>query len=166
MSDRHEAGSGNKLAIVRSDDAREQSVQHERAAASNIYPGQAVAPGVDGETATYDFHGGDTQVADYHVAVEARGRGMDAQTSDGYPVDDEVKARDPSGAGGFNLRVAAGETVTETDAIIPDPAGTGDHLVYDSAVTEHAPENIVAHAIEDVDLSGASSPGLVAVDMQ
>lgn len=164
MSDRFEAGGGNTLAIVRSDDAREQSVHHERAAASNIFPGQAVAPGVDGETKTYDHHPGDVQVDDYHIAVEARSRGMDAQTDDGYPVDDEVKARDPSGAGGFNLRVAAGENISETDAIVPDPGGTGNHIAYVQA--DHDATNIVGHAAEDADLSGNDDPGLVAVDMQ
>lgn len=158
----YEAGNGNKLSIIRSSDAREQSVQHERIAAENIMPGQLVTPTTQNGNEAYAVYDGTVADDDYHIAVEARGRGMDAQTDSGYPADDLVKARESTGAGEFNLSLAAGETVTDGDALVANASGRlTAYVSADDAVTD-----IVAHAAEDADLSGATDPALVAVNME
>lgn len=160
MPSNFEAGGGNDLGIVRY--GREAVHQFEREADEQILPGQAVAPTVTNGDPTYNLHGGDTTAQSHHVAVEARGRGMDAETA--YPAGDVVRAYD--GDFGGHLRVAAGEVVTEDDPLIPDPSGTGNYVVYDSGVAEHAAENVVGHAEEDADLSGASEATLVEVNIE
>lgn len=159
MPDKYEAGNGEKLSIVRW--GRDEFAQHERQATEQILPGQAVTPTTDGDgNRAYALHDG-TADDPHYVALEARQRGMDAQTTDGYPVDDMVIAVDGAGAG-LNLRVQAGETLTEGDALVI--ASDGNYAAYVSA--DDSVTDIVGHAAEDADLSGNSDPELVAVNLE
>lgn len=154
------AGGGKELGIIRY--GRERMDQHERQAEEDILPGDAVAKnqnanGVD----TFVLHPG-TREDPVYVAVEARGRGMDAQTETGYRAGtDLVIAVRPAG-GGLNVQLDAGENATEGDSLVVDPNGTGKFHVYDSGT--HDADDVVAEAAEDLDLSGASESELVGAD--
>lgn len=153
---RHEAGGGDKLGIIRY--GREEMTQHELPANSNVYPGQALMRTTDGNgDPVFDLHDGTAEKAVY-VAVEARGRGMDAQTDTGYEVDDLVIAVLPSG-GGLNLQVATGEDLVQGDALTVE-GGTGNFI------EAAAGDEVTAHAGEDYDLTGLSDPVLVRTEVQ
>lgn len=153
---RHNAGGGDKLGIIRY--GRDEMTQHELPAASNIYPGQALMRTTDADgNPVFDHHDGTAEKAVY-VAVEARGRGMDAQTDDGYAVDDLVIAVLPSG-GGLNLQVATGEDLVQGDPLTVE-AGTGNFIEAASG------DEVTAHAGEDYDLTGLSNPALVSTEVQ
>lgn len=156
----YHAGGEDKLRVDRNHDSRKESVQYERRAAATILPGKIVTPTTDADGETYSLHDG-TAADDVHVALEARGRGMNANDDTGYMVDDLVYGRDASG-GSFNLRVADGEDVTETDPLVIDTSGNlAVYVSADDDVTD-----VVGHAAEDADLTSASDPELVEVDME
>lgn len=145
------AGGGKKLGVIRY--GREEMTQHELGAGDTIFPGQAVMPDVEDGEDVFVHHSGDESDPVY-IAVEARGRGMDAQTDEGYVEgEDEVIAVSASG-GGLHLSVANGENVTKNDALVPG-VGTGNFVVETDEGWNYA------HADENEDLSGATEPGLV-----
>lgn len=157
---RFTAGGGQKLGIIRY--GREEMTQHERTADPSgdaIMPGDAVMATTDADgNRVFAHHDGDLSNALY-VAVEARGRGMDAQTDEGYVAgEDSVIAVRPSG-GGLHLQLAAGENAADGNGIVVDPNGTGKFVVYDSA--NHAAGDVVAEADENLDLSGDSEAALL-----
>ena len=122
------AGGGEPLAVVRF--GREEMNQHERPVASDVLPGEPVTLGADAE--------GNAQWADYtagdpvYVVEEARGRGMDINTDEGYLVDPpngdnpETAPGLKASGGGLNIRVTnttGGDVTVETGtAITPDAA--------------------------------------------
>ena len=123
MSD-YEAGGGKKLGVVRY--GRDLMETHERiATGSNILPGMAVMKTTDGNgDPAFTPHDGSAST-ELYVAVEARGRGMDAQDDTGYVADsDYVKAVRPAG-GGLNLLVTAGENISDGDPLEVDTANAG-----------------------------------------
>lgn len=153
------AGGGKKLSIIRY--GRELMTQHERQAGDNIEPGDAVMPNVNNNGVDeFVLHDGDMANTVY-VAVEARGRGMDAQ-SDGYTADEDYCIAVRPAGGGLHLNLATGENATETDGLVVE-SGTGKFLVYDSG-TDSA-EDVFADADEALDLNGASSAGLVKAEV-
>jgi hypothetical protein len=164
MSREYTAGGGRKLNIIRY--GRDEMTKHERQAAggnnsvSAIYPGMALMRSQSADTPTFVPHDGSVDT-DVYVAVEARQRGMDAQTDNGYETgQDEVIAVRASG-GGLNLRVSDGENVSEDDALVPEP-DTGNFVVRSSEDTNI----ITGYASEDNDLSGASNPALVGAEAE
>lgn len=163
MPSKFTAGGGNTLGIIRY--GREEMNQAEREADPNgddIFPGDAVMTDTDGDgNAIFSHHDGD-RANPLYVAVEARGRGMDAQTDTGYVAgEDSVIAVRASG-GGLNLNLAAGETVTESDSVVVE-ADTGHFLAYDSGT--HDADDVVAETAEALDLSGEGAEALVAADI-
>ena len=163
MPSKFTAGGGNTLGIIRY--GRERMDQHEREAdpsGDDIMPGDAVMQSTDGDgNPTFAHHDGDAANPVY-VAVEARGRGMDAQTDTGYVAgEDEVIAVRPAG-GGLNLNLDAGENAADSDSLVVDPGGSGHFVVYDSGT--HAAGDVVAEADENLDLSGEGAAALVAAN--
>lgn len=156
---RHEAGGGDgKLNIIRY--GRDEMTQHELPAAQDgLMPGQALMRTTDGNgDPVFDLHD-DTDEKAVYIAVEARGRGMDAQTDSGYSQDDLVIAVLPSG-GGLNLRVATGEDLVQGDFLTVETGSTGNF------VEGAAGDRIVAHAGEEYDLTGLSNPALVRTEVE
>lgn len=153
------AGGGKKLGIIRY--GRERMDQYERQATETIMPGQAVERTTDanGDPA-FQRHTG-TDAKDVYVAVEARGRGMDAQTTEGYKQGEMVIAVRPAG-GGLNLLVSDGENVTDGDPLVVNDATAGEFIVQ----TTEPVAAITAHAAEDEDLSGATDAGLVKAEAE
>lgn len=160
---RFTAGGGNRLGIVRY--GREEMTQYERTAdpsGSNILPGDALMATTDGNGNPVFAHHDGTATKDVYVAVEARGRGMDAQTDTGYVAgEDSVKAVRASG-GGLHLRLAAGETVTDGDPLVVNGAADGTW----AAESGEGAVAVEAHASEDLDLSGASEPELLKTEVE
>lgn len=154
------AGGGKELGIVRY--GRDDMNQHERIAGDNIYPGDAIMTAVNGDgDETFVLHDGD-RANPVYVAIEARGRGMDAQTDAGYQAgNDYVIAVRPNG-GGLNVNLDVGETAADSDSLVVDPNGTGHFHVYDSAT--HDADDVVAEAAGNLDLSGASEEALIGAD--
>ncbi len=115
---RTRAGGGNKLNIIRY--GRDEMTQYEHVAGDDIFPGQALEMGTgeDGET-VFEHHSGD-ETKSVYVAVEARGRGMDAQTDTGYVEGENYVIAVNASGGGLNLRVAEGENLEAGDAIVPE----------------------------------------------
>jgi len=147
---RFTAGGGKTLGIIRY--GREEMNQTERIAGDDIYPGQALQVGTDEEgSRTFEHHDGGEKTV--YVAVEARGRGMDAQTDDPYAEGEDYVIAVRASGGGLNLMVADGENVEDGDALVPDE-GTGYFVVGDDA-------DSFAEADEHYDLSGADAPALV-----
>lgn len=160
MVNSYEAGGGNTLSVVRH--GWDTFTQHEREATEQIMPGQVVTPTVTAGDETYELAAAGGEVA-YHVAIEARGRGMDANTDDGYPVEDMVKAVKPAGGEGLRLMLANNETVTEGAALVVD--GSGNVAQYVSADDDKV--DIIGYAAEDLDLSpGSVGASLLAVNME
>lgn len=155
---RHSAGGEDgKLGIVRF--GRDDMSRRERPnnTGGAVMPGEALMVTTDGDgNQVFEYHDGNQETAVY-VAVEARGRGMDAQTDDGYEDGGLVIAANPSG-GGLNLRVATGESLTDGDEVLPG-AGTG------LFIAESGEGWAVAHADETKDLSGLTDPELVATEV-
>lgn len=153
---RHSAGGGNKLGIVRY--GRDQMTRHERPANETIMPGQAIMKTNDGNgDPVFELHD-DTDEKSVYVAVEARGRGMDAQTSDGYSDGDLVVAVLAAG-GGLNLSVATGQDLEEGDALTIEGGSTGEFVAASGG------DRVFAQAGEDYDTSGLSNPALVATEV-
>lgn len=160
MSDRegfrHQAGGGDNLSIVRY--GRDEMTQRElpNGTGGAVMPGEALTVGTDADdNPVFEYHDGNEETTVY-VAVEARGRGMDAQTDEGYPADDAIIAVNPSG-GGLNLRVAVGEALTDGTTLIPDASGT--------FIAESGEGWGFAFADETFDTSGLSDPALVASEV-
>ena len=155
---RHQAGGGDgKLGIVRY--GRGEMTQRERPnnTGEAVMPGEALMVTTDGDgNQVFDFHDG-AETSELYIAVEARGRGMDAQTDTGYEDGDVIIAKNPSG-GGFNLRVATGEDIEDGDDLLPQ-ADTG------LFVEESGEGWSVAHADETKDLNGLADPELVATEV-
>jgi hypothetical protein len=150
------AGGDGDLTIVRY--GREQMCQRElpNNTGGPVKPGEALMPAVDGEgNPVFEYHDGNEETPLF-VAEEARGRGMDATTEEGYEDGEEVTAQNVSG-GGVNVYVSDGEAVTFGQPLVPD-AGTGDFIVATGSWS-------VAFADETNDLSGASAPALVATEV-
>lgn len=158
MSD-YQAGGGDKLRIVRH--SRDEMVRYERQATEQIQPGQALERTTDGNgDAAFQKHTG-TDTKAVYVALDARGRGMDAQTHDGYAAGDEVVAVAASG-GGLNLLVSDGENVTDGDPLVVSDTTAGEFR----REANNAGAPVVGHASEDNDLSGASDAGLTGAEME
>lgn len=157
---RHDAGGNDgKLNIIRY--GRDQMTQHELPANEAILPGQALMRTTDGNgDPVFALHD-DTDEAAVYIAVEARGRGMDAQTDTGYETDDLVIAVLPSG-GGLNLRVATGEDLVQGDHLTVESGSTGNFV--ESA--DGSGDRIVAEVGEDYDLTGLSNAALVRTEVQ
>lgn len=158
----YKAGGGDKLGVIRH--GRDLLEQHERmATGADLFPGDALMTTTDANGNEAFTHHDGANTTDYYVAVEARQRGMDAQTTTGYVADDDLCiAVRPSG-GGLNVSLAAGETASEGDALVV--GANGAHTVFDGAGGDVAAD-IVAYADEDLDLSGATDPALVGAEME
>lgn len=155
------AGADKKLKVVRY--GREEMNQHERAVLSDVLPGEPVALTADAEgRAAFDTYSSGDVV---YVVEEARGRGMDINTDDGYKVNpatgdgpDIAPAVKPSG-GGLNVRVTnnsgASQTVEPGTAITPD--GT-DGFVVDGT------EDIFALADDTVTIANGETE-IVSVEV-
>lgn len=161
----YSAGGGKKLGIIRH--GRELMERFERIGTTAvIMPGDSVEVTSDanGDPA-FQPHTGSVPENEVYVAVEARQRGMDAQTDTGYKADEDLVIAVKASGGGLNLTLSDGETVTEGDALVVDPSNNGQHVAYVAA--SHAVDDIVAYAAEDLDLSGgAAETGLVAAEME
>jgi hypothetical protein len=82
------AGGGNTLGIIRY--GREKMDRYERGATETILPGHVLQRTTDGnDNAAFQLHSADATY-DVYVAVEARGRGMNANTDTGYEADEAV----------------------------------------------------------------------------
>ena len=151
---RFSAGGGNRLNVIRY--GREEMTQHELIAGDNILPGQALMRTEDAEgNPVFEHHDGDETNAVY-VAVEARGRGMDAQTDSGYAAGEDLVIAVNASGGGLNLRVAADENLSQGDTIGP-AAVTGDFVGYVDGTGTFP----FAEADETMDLTGFTDPALV-----
>lgn len=157
VGDRVSAGGGDgKLKVVRY--GREQMCQRElpNNTGGTVFPGEALMVTTDGSgNKVLEYHDGNEQTP-LLVAEEARGRGMDAQTDTGYEDGDEITVQNPNG-GGLNVQVSDGENITFGDPIVPE-AGSGNFIAATGSWS-------VAFADETEDLSGASSPALVATEV-
>lgn len=128
------AGGGNALAVVRF--GREEMNQHERIVDLDVLPGEPVTLGAnaDGFASWVAYSSGDP----VYVIDEARGRGMDLTTDDGFKVNPDdadgphlAPGLKPSG-GGLNIRVTA-------------PSGGGDVTIENgTAITATAADGFVA----------------------
>lgn len=160
---RFTAGGGNTLGIVRY--GREEMTQYERTAdpsGSDIFPGEALMATTDGNGNPVFAHHDADPTNDVYVAVEARGRGMDAQTDTGYVAgEDSVKAVRASG-GGLNLHLAAGETVADGDPLVVNSAADGTF----AAESGEGAASVEAHASEALDLSGAAESELLKTEVE
>lgn len=158
---KHSAGGGNRLSIVRY--GRDQMSQRELTnnTGGAVMPGEAVMVTEDGNgNPVFEYHDGSTDATVY-VVCEARGRGMDAQTDDGYADGEGMVAANASGGAGLHLALATGETVVNGDTIGVD-SGAADGT-FTSASADY--NEGFAEADEDRDLSGASDPALVATEV-
>jgi hypothetical protein len=165
MPSKFSAGGGKKLGIIRY--GRERMDQDEREAdpsGNDIFPGDALMKSTDTNgNPTFAHHDGNRENPVY-VAVEARGRGMDAQTDTGYVAgEDLVIAVRPAG-GGLNVTLDDGQNASESDSLVVDPNGTGHFHVYDSGT--HDADDVVAEVTENLDLTpvGSNDPTLVGAD--
>lgn len=163
MADREDsvftAGGGNTLGIIRH--GREKMDRYERAATEQIFPGDVLERTVnaDGDPA-FSLHSG-TPTKDAYVAVEARGRGMNADTDEGYAAGEEVIAVRPAG-GGVHLSLASGESVTDGDPLVVNGAGDGTVI----AESSEGAAAVIGHAGEGLDLGGASNPDFLKVEAE
>jgi len=150
------AGSGKKLNIIRY--GREEMTQYELPNGEEedaILPGMALMRQSGDNTAEFVHHNGE-QSKTVYIAVEARGRGMDAQTDKGYDGDNElVIAVNPSG-GGLNLMAAQNENFEEGDSLVPQ-ADTG------LFVGETDEGWVFAESAENIELTDAD--GLVSTEV-
>lgn len=156
----HDAGGSDPLRIVRYN--REEMSQRE--ATNNtggvIYPGEALmlTEDTNGNT-VFEHHDGSVDNTVY-VALAATGRGMDAQTDEGYADGEGVTAVNASG-GGLNLMLTDGVSVdTGTPVGVDSAAADGTFTATSADYNE-----VFAEADESLDLSGASSPALVATEV-
>lgn len=152
------AGGEKRLGIIRY--GREEMTKYERVAGNDIMPGDALMAAEDGDgVAVFEHHDGDA-TKDLYVAVEARQRGMDAQTDEGYASGEDYVIAVRASGGGLHLRLADGENVEDGDALVVGTAGT-----FEAEVDEGAAA-VVAHAGESLDLSAADEPALVKAEAE
>lgn len=153
---RHEAGGGGEaIRVVRY--GREELTQREatNVAGETVFPGEALALTTDAnDYDAFEKHDGNEETPLY-IAVEARGRGMNADTDDGYADGEGITAVRASG-GGLNVKLAVSENVVTGDELAPE-AGTG-KFVTGKAFTTHQVD-------ESLDLTGAGSAELVATEV-
>ncbi len=157
---RHTAGNeGESLRVCRF--GREEFTQKEATndSGGEILPGHALQLTTDANgNAAFDYHDGAASTPLY-VATEARGRGMNADTTDGFEDGESLAAVRASG-GGLNVKLGIGETVVIGDEIGVDTAADG------TFTATSADYNFVfGEADESLDLSGASSAELVATEV-
>jgi len=128
------AGSGDPLSVVRF--GRDEMNQHERLVDVDAYPGDPVTLGANADdyAAWVGYTAGDS----VYVVKDARGRGVDINTTDGYQVDPdggdgpEAAPGLKASGGGLNLRVTA-------------PSGGGDVTIEPgTAITPTAADGFVA----------------------
>lgn len=125
---------GGPFGVIRY--GRKEMVQHEAEladGADDVEPGMLVERVGDGGDVYVQPHSTEGTVENAYVAIEARGRGMNAD--DGvYSHDDDgdtyVRYVKASG-GGLNLRLSGGEDVSIGDSLTSD--GSGYLKVYASA---------------------------------
>lgn len=157
---KHEAGGGGEaLKVCRY--GREEFTQKEATniSGSEILPGHALQLTQDANgNAAFDFHDGSPETPVY-VAVEARGRGMSADTDDGFADGESLAAVRASG-GGLNVKLGADSTVVIGDVIGVDTAADG------TFTSTSADFNFgFGEADEQLDLTGAGSAELVATEV-
>ena len=128
VGSRHNAGGDKPLAVVRF--GREEMNQHERPVAQDVLPGEPVTLGADDNgKAVWEAY---TAGSPIYVVNEARGRGMDINTEEGYTLDNGEDGPDiapglkPSG-GGLHLRVSAvdADATVESGTVITADEGEG-----------------------------------------
>ena len=158
---RHEAGGGGEdLTVIRY--GRDEMTQREATnnEGSTILPGEALMLTEDGNgNAAFVYHDGSADEPVY-VAIEARGRGMNADTDDGYADGEAVPAVQASG-GGLNVKLGTGEAVGIGDSIGVDAAAADGTFTSSSGDYN----DVFASADEQQDLTGASSPELTATEV-
>lgn len=141
------AGGSSKLGIIRY--GREEMTQYELSAGDDIMPGEALMRTEDTDGPEFVHHDG-TETKRVYIAVEARGRGMDAQTDTGYTAGEDLVIAVTASGGGLNLLVKDGESLANGDVLIPE-ADTGQFI-------EESGEGwSVAEAGEQLEVSGAAT---------
>lgn len=122
-----------------------------------VKPGEALMLTEDGDgNPVFEYHDGSVTNTVY-VAKEARGRGMNANTDEGYDTDEGITAVHAHG-GGLNVPLAVGETVTTGDGLVPEP-DTGKFIGQTSEGF------IFGEADEALDLSGASAATFIKTEV-
>lgn len=149
----YNAGGADKLGVIRY--GRDLLTRHERiATTANILPGMVVQPTQDANgNDAFEPHAGAAD-NDVYIAVEARGRGMDAQDDTGYEADNDlVIAVQANNGAGLNLLLDDGQTVVKDADLAVSTTDAGkvvDGADVDAGIT-------VAYADEDLDLSGGEA---------
>lgn len=143
----HPSQSDADIPRVNLDSRRELAEPTEREAAADLYAGALVIPDGNGDLIAQDTDG--SRPPYLLIALDSRQRGM--EWGDTYPSGSLVSIIRGEG-GYFNLPLAAGESVTVDDQLVPNGAGAVRAAVGDG--TESAAH--VANVEEDVDNSGGS----------
>lgn len=158
---RHDAGgSGESLKVCRFGRGEFTQKEGVNVSGGELLPGHAVqlTATANGD-AGFDYHDGAASTPIY-VVVEARGRGMSADTDEGYADGEGLTAVRASG-GGLNVKLSSGETVALGDEIGVDSASVDG--TFTSTVADY---NFVYGEVDEaLDLSGASSAELVATEV-
>lgn len=153
---RHTAGGDKTLSIIRHGGGEMTQTEASNGESNPIFPGAAVHITTNAEGyRVFEYHDGSEGNAVY-IVTPARGRGMDAQTDEGFETGELLAACRASG-GGLNVLLKSGENVDVGDAISPE-AGTGLFTAADTS-------DPAFEVDEKLDLSGATESALVAVEV-
>lgn len=153
---------------------REEMVQYEHemnSGSADIEPGYLLERADESGDITVQPHSTDAeQDPTAYVAVEARGRGMNALAGDDDGRDDDPDVYSTGGdsfvkyvkasGGGLNMKLAAGESVSIGDGLVSNGDGTLRQLNTGGGDDENA---VAFDAEETVDNSGGSDPVFIEV---
>ena len=148
---------------------RGEMEQHEHPIATGagpIEPGMLVErTGEGGDVHVQAASANGTPLTNTYIAVEARGRGMNALDGEYVEGEDEfVRYKDVSG-GGLNLLLAAGESVDIGAPLVPDGNGYLRESTTDADGNYDELDAVVAEAGAAVDNSGGNGPVFVPAEV-
>jgi hypothetical protein len=99
------------------------------------------------------------ELSSVRIALDDRSRGM--RQGDSYEAGEVAKYAVTAPGSGFFVRLAAGESVTLGESLVPTT--DGEVRAFDGSAGDSA-ETVVAEAAEDLDNSGGSSAVYVGAD--